>query len=241
MNILVSGGTKGLGERICKKILESNNKDKVLTFARKESESSKLLKQKYKKRFFFYEFDLSQLNLIHKFTNTLLRKHGFIDGLINNAAIGADGLLATMHEKDIKSSIDINITSQIILTKFISRNMIKMRSGSIINISSIVANTGYSGLSVYAFSKAGQIGFTKSLAREMGKVGVRVNAILPGFMETEMTSKIKERDLEKIKNRSPFKELASVEDVSDLVLYLISSKNKSITGECITIDYGSSS
>ena len=160
---------------------------------------------------------------------------------MNNAAVGADGILATMHETEIISSININITSQILLTKYVARNMIKSRSGSIVNISSIVSNTGYNGLSVYSFAKAGQIGFTKSLSRELGKVGIRVNAVLPGFMETEMTSSIKTLDYERILNRSPFKVLANIEDVSDLVLYLVSTKNRSITGECITIDYGSTS
>jgi 3-oxoacyl-[acyl-carrier protein] reductase len=241
MNYLVSGGSKGLGEEICKKILLENESNIVITFSRNITDSVKEMKKKYKKRYFFYEFDLSCSNKIHDFVNKLTNLHGEINGLVNNAAVGSDGLLATMHESEIISSININITSQILLTKYISRKMLKQKAGSIVNISSIVSKTGYNGLSVYAFAKSGQIGFTKSLARELGKVGVRVNAVLPGFMETDMTSSIKDTDYKRILNRSPFKKLADVDDVADLVLYLISNKNNSITGECITIDYGSTS
>ena len=116
--------------------------------------------------------------------------------------------------------------------------MIRSRAGSIVNISSIVSKTGYNGLSVYAFAKAGQIGFTKSLSRELGKVGIRVNAILPGFMETEMTEKIDNKNFERIINRSPFKKLANTDDVAELI-YFILYVNKGITGEEIKIDYGS--
>ena len=241
INYIVSGGSKGLGESICRKILVDNDKNVVITFARSSTETTEKLKKEFKKRYFFYEFDLDKVDLIHEFINSLIKTHGEICGLVNNAAVGADGILAAMHETEIISSININITSQILLTKYVARNMIKSRSGSIVNISSIVSNTGYNGLSVYSFAKAGQIGFTKSLSRELGKVGIRVNAVLPGFMETEMTSSIKTLDYERILNRSPFKVLANIEDVSDLVLYLVSTKNRSITGECITIDYGSTS
>ena len=240
-NFIVTGGSTGLGEAICKKILMDNNESVVITLARTSNNSVKELKKEFKERYFFYEFNLEKLDLIHSFIKELNKKHGSIYGLVNNAAVGADGILATMHETEIISSININITSQILLTKYVARNMIKSRSGSIVNISSIVSKTGYNGLSVYAFAKAGQVGFTKSLSRELGKVGIRVNAILPGFMETEMTSSIKTLDYERIINRSPFKKLANLEDVSDLVVYLVSPKNQSITGECITIDYGSTS
>ncbi len=238
MTILVSGGSKGLGLDLCKKILISNSEKKVITFARKESNDIKKIKKEYKERFFFYPFDMNETEKIYDFISVINEKHGPIKELVNNAAVGADGLLTTMHEKDIIRSVNINITSQILLTKYAARSMIRSRSGSIVNISSIVSKTGYNGLSVYAFAKAGQLGFTKSLSRELGKVGIKVNAVLPGFMETDMTKAIDQNNFSKIINRSPFKKLASTKDVAELIYFLL-YESKGITGEEIRVDYGS--
>ena len=236
MNILISGGSKGLGLDICKKLL-LNESNQVITFARKSnSQVEKLMKEN--KRFSFNEFDLCQLDKIKEFVNKLKKDFGPIECLINNAAVGSDGILATMHDNDIKDALTINSVAPIILTKYCVKNMLLLKHGNIINISSIVANTGFNGLSVYAATKSSQIGFTKSLARELGKVNINVNAILPGFMETEMTSGIKNDNLQKILRRSPMNKLPNISSVTSMVEYLISKNANDVTGQSFVIDAG---
>lgn len=236
MNILISGGSKGLGLDICKKLLLDDS-HQIVTFARKSNSQVEKLMQD-NERFIFNEFDLRQIDNIKEFVNKLKREYGPIECLINNAAIGSDGILATMHDNDIKDAITINSLAPIILTKYCVKNMLLLKHGNIINISSIVANTGFNGLSVYAATKSSQIGFTKSLARELGKVNINVNAILPGFMETEMTSGIKNDNLQKILRRSPMNKLPDISSVTNMVEYLVSKNASDVTGQSFVIDAG---
>jgi 3-oxoacyl-[acyl-carrier protein] reductase len=237
--ILVSGGSKGLGLVISNELLGLGYK--VLAFARNKNAQTEKLKNIYPDLYFFYEFDMSNTEGIRVFVSELTKEHGYIYGLVNNAAIGVDGILPTLHDSEILSSININVTSQILLTKYVSRVMIRHKLGVILNVSSIVSLTGYNGLSVYAFAKAGQVGFTKSLARELGKLNIRVNAILPGFMETDMTSAIGDANLKKITSRSPLKCLVTPKEVSNMVSFLLDEKNTGITGQSFIIDAGSTS
>ena len=160
-------------------------------------------------------------------------------GLVNNAAHGTDGVLATLHEKDIAQLIRVNVEAPILLTKYLLRPMLMNRSGRIVNISSIIATTGFSGLSVYGATKAALAGFTRSLSREVGKVGITVNTVAPGYMETDMTSGLQGEKLESILRRSPLGQLAKAEDVAHAVTYLLSEKAANVTGSTITVDAGS--
>jgi len=169
----------------------------------------------------------------------LSKRHGRIYGLVNNAAIGADGVLATMHEHDIAQSLLVNLQSPIVLTKYVSRSMLLGGGGRIINISSIIGSTGFSGLSVYAATKAGLIGFTKSLSRELGKANITVNCIAPGYMDTDMTKGIAPDKLVSIKRRSPSGKLATVGSVASSVSFLLSEGGDMINGATITVDAGS--
>ena len=144
-----------------------------------------------------------------------------------------------MHETQISELIKVNVEAPIVLSKYLSRNMLSSFRGRIINISSIIATTGYSGLSVYAASKAALNGVTKSLAREIGKANITVNSIAPGYMETHMTSGLSGENLEKIKRRSALGRLATVEDVAEMVSFLLQESNKNITGTILTVDGGS--
>jgi len=236
VNILISGGSKGLGLDICHKLL-LNKTNRIIAFARNSNDDVENLMEQ-NQRFSFYEFDLSNLDNIKDFVKKVKKDFGPIECLINNAAIGSDGILATMHDNDIKNAITINSLAPIILTKYCVKNMLLLKHGKIINISSIVANTGFNGLSVYAATKSSQIGFTKSLARELGKVNINVNAILPGFMETEMTSSIKNNNLQKILRRSPMNKLPDISSISNMVEYLISENANDITGQSFVIDAG---
>src|SRR4029079_18946479 len=139
---------------------------------------------------------------------------GPIYGLVNNAAVGSDGALAIMHNTQIERLIRVNKLSPIVLTKYVVRHMMADGGGRVVNVASIVGFTGYSGLSVYGATKASMIGFTRSLAREVGALGVNVNAIAPGFMDTDMTNGLEGDRREKIARRSALRRLTDVEDAA---------------------------
>jgi 3-oxoacyl-[acyl-carrier protein] reductase len=169
----------------------------------------------------------------------MTKNHGHIYGLINNAALGHDGVLATMHESSIRALLKINIEAPILLTKYVSRSMLLNRYGRILNISSIIGSTGFTGLSVYGATKSALTGFSKSLARELGPKDITVNTLAPGYMETNMTTGLSGEKLQKIKRRSCLGRLADVKDVANMVLYLLSDEAAGITGATFTIDAGS--
>ena len=238
-NILVTGSTRGLGLAIAKELqLEGYN---IIATGRKLTEE---LKQEMEKNerlgsISFHSFDMSNTSEIQGFVKALTKKYGHFYGLVNNAALGHDGVLATMHDSQIEELIQVNVLSSILLTKYMSRSMLINRSGKIINISSIIASTGFNGLSVYGATKAAMSGFTRSLARELGKSNITVNTVAPGYMETAMTSGLQGEKLMSIKRRSPLGRLACVEDVAHNVVFLMSEKANSITGSTVTIDAGS--
>lgn len=235
-NILITGGTKGLGLAITKKLAKDNYT--IIATGRTLSSGLEELIQSHRESVHFAKLDFLTDNL-HDFVREITDTYGHIFGLINNAAIGLDGVLATMHESQISDLIEVNIKAPIILTKYISRSMLVKGEGKIINVASIIAETGFNGLSVYAASKAALIGFTKSLARELGKRNITVNAVAPGYMQTDMTSGIHDEKLQTIKRRSPMKKLATPEDVANGISFLLSPAANSITGITLTIDCGS--
>ena len=144
-----------------------------------------------------------------------------------------------MHTSKIEQTVRLNTLSPIVFTKYVVRSMMADGGGRIINVTSIVASTGYSGLSVYAATKASMVGFTRSLAREVGRMGVNVNAVAPGFLDTEMTEGLQDETRERIVRRSALKRLPAVDDVADAVEFLLGDKAKSITGTVLTVDAGS--
>jgi len=169
----------------------------------------------------------------------LLRdEFGAIYGLVNNAGLGTEGLLATMHNSEIEALVRLNVLSPIILTKYLVRHMMADGAGRVINISSIIASTGYNGLSVYGATKAAATGFTKSLAREVGKLGITVNAIAPGFIDTELTHNLSEEGRKRIAGRSALRRLPESEDVARMVEYLLGEGGRNVTGTTFTIDAG---
>jgi len=235
--IIITGASKGLGLEMCKQAL--NEDYKVIAISRKETQDIRLLKKEYSNDLYFESFDLMDLDGIYDFTVKIIKEYGKPWALINNAAIGIDGILATMHHNDINNIIKVNLEAPILLTKYFLRPMLLNKSGRVINISSIIANTGFNGLSVYGATKAGLIGFSKSLSREVGKLNITVNSILPGYMETDMTMGMDEKKLKSIKRRSPMRKLVKVSDVVNAILFLLSDSASSITGTTITIDAGS--
>ena len=237
--IIVTGASKGLGLAICKRLLNENYR--VVGIARSKSDEFEILENSNKEKLVYVQYDFNNTKEIHELVKSITAEHGNIYGLINNAAIGHDGILGTMHESQISELIRVNIEAPIVLTKYASRSMLMKLRGRIINISSIIASTGFSGLSVYGATKASITGFTKSLARELGKANITVNSVAPGYMKTEMTSKLEDEKLQSITRRSPLGRLATVEDVAGAVVYLLSNDAKNITGTTITVDAGSTS
>ena len=234
--VLVTGGTKGLGLAIVKS-LSKQPSFVIVAAARKESlEITKLVNEA--DNVFFEELDLSESASLHQWAKNFFSKYGAPYGLINNAAIAHDGVLATMHESQIEETISVNVIGNITLTKYMSRKMLTKRSGRIVNISSIIASTGFNGLSVYAASKAALNGFTKSLASELGRVGITVNSVAPGYMETEMSSGLIDEQLAQIKRRSALRRLATTEEVASIVRYLMTDEAAAVTGTIFTVDAG---
>ena len=181
---------------------------------------------------------MSDIGAIARFVAALRDEFGPLYGLVNNAALGTGGILATMHDKEIERLIRLNVNSPITLTKYAVRSMMVGGGGRIINVSSVVSFTGYSGLSVYSASKASLVGLTRSLARELGPLGITVNGVAPGFLATEMTKELTGAHLDQIKRRSALRRLADVDDVANAVEYLLDEKARNITGTTLTIDAG---
>ena len=184
-------------------------------------------------------FDLADVDAIHDVVSGIVAEHGTPYALVNNAAVGVDGMLPTMHNRDIERAIVTNVTAPVVLAKYAVRHMLSARRGRIVNISSIVAHTGYRGLSVYGATKAAMEGFTRSLARDVGPRGVTVNAVAPGFLATEMTSALGAGDLERIRKRAALGRFATVEEVAAIVGHLLSPDAAGITGTVVTVDAGS--
>ena len=235
--VVVTGATRGLGLVISRQAY--NDGYRVIAVGRRLSDGLATLCEQSSERVHFERYDFNDLSGIHKFAGGLTKKYGRLWGLVNNAAIGTDGVLATLHERDIAQALRVNVEAPIVLTKYLLRPMLINRGGRIINISSIIASTGFSGLSVYGASKAALIGFTRSLAREVGKANITVNAIAPGYMQTDMTAALQGDKLESIKRRSPLGKLATPEDVAYAATFLLDEKNAKVTGTTLTVDAGS--
>jgi 3-oxoacyl-[acyl-carrier protein] reductase len=186
----------------------------------------------------FVPFDLAEIEGISNLVKTMRKDFGPIYGLVNNAGISFDGVLALMPIPQIEQLLRLNTLSPIVLTKYVVRTMMADGGGRIVNLASITAFTGYSGLSVYGATKASIIGFSRSLAREVGRMGVNVNSVAPGFVDTEMTQGLKDEQRQQIERRSALKRLADVDDVANAVEFLLSDKAKNITGTVLTVDAG---
>jgi len=240
-NVIVTGGSRGLGLGIARALRTAGHN--VIAVARRPTDA---LNEEMNERplngtgsIDFVPFDLSCIGEIPELIKGIRKSYGPIFGLVNNAGIGTSGVLATMKDADIEQLIRINTLAPLVLTKYAVRSMMSGQGGGrIVNISSIVAATGYSGLSVYSSTKSSLIGFTRSLAREVGSLGITVNSVAPGFVSTEMTGDLGEQAREKIARRSALRRMPEVEDIANAVEFLLSEKAKNITGTTLTVDAG---
>jgi 3-oxoacyl-[acyl-carrier protein] reductase len=240
-NVIVTGGSRGIGLSIVRRLVGVGFH--AIAVARKESSELTALASEVAHggsgSVDFVPFDLAETEGIPALVKRLRKQFGPIYGLINNAAVGFDGVLSLMPNLQIDQLVRLNTLSPIILTKYTVRSMMADGGGRIVNIASIVGFTGYSGLSVYGATKASMMGFTRSLAREVGRMGVNVNAVAPGFVDTEMTHGLSEEQRRKIVRRTALRRFTAQDDVADAVEFLLSDKAKSITGTVLTVDAGS--
>lgn len=236
--VLVTGATRGLGLAIATRLVSDGYQ--VVGVARRATEAfSQLAGAGRGGSAHFVACDLEQTEGLHDLVKQIVKTHGKPYALVNNAGIGLDGVLATMHARDIERMLRINLHAPIHLIKYAARSMLQRGEGRIVNVSSIIARTGFNGLSVYAASKAGLEGLSRSLARELGRAGITVNCVAPGYMETEMTQALQGAQLEAIVRRSPLG-LARVDDAAAAVSFLLGPDAARITGTVITVDGGSS-
>lgn len=236
---VITGGTRGIGKQIA--ISLAKNGYDIATNYRTENDDLKNLVEQIKEigvKIFKYKCDVSDFSSSEEFIKNIISEFGKIDVLINNAGITKDGLLMRMKKEDFENVIDVNLVGTFNITRNVIPHMIKAKTGRIVNISSVVGVSGNAGQTNYSASKAGIIGFTKSLAKEVASRNITVNAVAPGFIQTQMTDVLKEEVKEEILKQIPLKRFGTTEDVANVVKFLVSEESTYITGQVINIDGG---
>ncbi|MEM9076235.1 MAG: 3-oxoacyl-[acyl-carrier-protein] reductase [Bacteroidota bacterium] len=238
-NVIITGASRGIGKGIAK-VFGQYGANVAFTYSSSEASALELEKEleamgvKAKA----YKSNAASFSESETLIADVLAEFGSIDVLINNAGITKDNLLMRMGEADFDTVIEINLKSVFNMTKAVQRTMLKQRKGSIINMSSVVGVKGNAGQTNYAASKAGMIGFTKSVALELGSRNIRCNAIAPGFIETEMTDKLDEKTVQGWRDAIPLKRGGSPEDVANACLFLASDLSAYVTGQVLNVDGG---
>ncbi len=236
---IITGATRGIGKGIAE-VFAKNGCNIAFTFA-SSVEKAKILEKELENfgvKARGYQSDASDYDAAHKLVDEVLEEFGQIDIVVNNAGITKDNLLMRMSLEDYEEVIRVNLNSAFNLTKAVTKPMMKQRKGSIINMSSIVGRKGNAGQANYAASKAGLIGFSKSIALELGSRNIRCNVIAPGFIETEMTEKLDPKVVEDWRNGIPLKRGGTPEDIANACLFLASDLSDYITGQVLSVDGG---
>jgi 3-oxoacyl-[acyl-carrier protein] reductase len=234
----VTGGSRGLGAGIVEGLLQAGYC--VETCSRSETDAVRTWREDPRNdgRFHFTIADISERSGAEEFVRGAAARQGRIDVLVNNAGVAREGVIALFGDDDLDQVVDLNLKGTVYVTRAASRAMLARRSGTIINISSVVGLSGYRGLSVYAATKAALDGFTRSLARELGSRGITVNSVAPGYLRTEMSQTLSEGQLGQIVRRTPVGRLGEPEDVAQAVLFLADPRNSYITGQVLVVDGG---
>ena len=236
---LITGGSRGIGKKIAEEFAK-NGYNLVINYI-SDGTDLKQLEEEFEKigaKTLFIKTDVSNFLACEEMTKKAIETFGKIDVLVNNAGITKDGLLMRMKEEDFNKVIDINLKGTFNVTKNVIPYMMKQKDGRIINISSVVGVTGNAGQSNYAASKAGIIGFNKSLAKELDSRNIRLNAVAPGFIETDMTEVLSDTVKENINSQIALKRMGTAEEVAKVVYFLGSDQSSYITGQVINVDGG---
>ena len=238
-NILITGGSRGIGKSIVE-VLFNSGANVGFTFSSSESAANEIAKNlnSSSQKCIAYKSDASKLDQCENLVESFLNDFETIDVLINNAGITKDNLLMRMGEDDFDKVMEVNLKSVFNMTKACQRVFLKNRKGSIINMSSVVGVKGNAGQSNYAASKSGIIGFSKSIAQELGSRSIRCNVIAPGFIKTEMTDNLSDSIIESWTENIPLKRPGESNDVANLCLFLASDLSSYITGQVINVDGG---
>lgn len=241
LTTVISGGSRGLGLAIVERLLDRG--DSVATFSRSGSAALDSLLAAHPDRLHAEQVDAASPDALRAFVDRVAGRFGRIDHCIANAAVAHEGLVATVRDDEIDAMLDVNLRGSIVLVRECVRQMlirpVDATAASVVVISSVVAGRGSSGLAVYAATKAGLEGFAKSLAREVGPRGIRVNVVAPGFLETDLSASLSERDRGRIARRTPLGRLGRPEDVVGAIDFLTSPRAAFITGQVLSIDGGS--
>ena len=236
---IITGASRGIGSGIAK-VFAANGANVAFTYS-SSSESALVLENELKSMGILskgYQSNAADFKEANELIENILKDFGNIDILINNAGITKDNLLMRMSEEDFDKVIEVNLKSVFNMTKAVQKIMLKNRKGSIINMSSVVGVKGNAGQANYAASKAGMIGFTKSIALELGSRNIRCNAIAPGFIETEMTAKLSEDVVQGWRDAIPLKRGGTPEDVANACLFFASDMSAYVTGQVLNVDGG---
>lgn len=236
---LITGSSRGIGKQIAIKFAK-NGYNIVVNYVNKNEDVEKTIEELKQLGVEILEAqgDISNYEQSKKIVNLVIEKFGQIDVLVNNAGITRDMLIMRMKKEDFTKVIDVNLVGTFNITKNVIPYMMKKRNGRIINISSVVGISGNAGQCNYSASKAGIIGFTKSLAKELASRNILVNAVAPGFIETNMTDVLQENVKEEIKKQIPLKRIGKAEDVANAVYFLTSEESSYITGQVLQVDGG---
>ncbi len=237
--VLITGASKGIGAQIAK-TFSNNNYVAIVNYNKSEKEAISLVEQIVANgnTAFCYKADVSDFAQVNSMISNIIKDFGHIDVLINNAGVCSYKILIDEDINSITNQINTNLVGTILCSKVVSQQMIKQNFGTIINISSVWGICGSSSESIYSATKGGIISFTKSLAKELAFSGIRVNAIAPGVVETDMINSLTQEEKSQLKNEIPLQRFASSEEISELALYLASDKSNYITGQVIVVDGG---
>jgi 3-oxoacyl-[acyl-carrier protein] reductase len=239
-NVIVTGASRGLGLAVARSLAAAGYA--VIAVARSEgaelAHAREAAARTGRGSISFRPFNLLDTDAVHSFVRGLRKEFGSFYGLVNNAGLGSSGVLATMRDEEVERLVRLNTVSPILLTKYVVRAMLADRAGRVVNIASVVGLTGYRGLSVYGATKASLLGFTRSLARELGEVGITVNAVAPGFVDTDMTRELGADHRAQLVRRSALRRLIDPQDVASAVEFLLGEGARNITGTVLTVDAG---